>query len=175
MEDTNTGISRRTALKRIGVGAAVVWTAPMVMSMETPAFAGSEACTNCDTTCPRSHNQCAPGHFCLVHVGVGGCVCVFANYCSEAATNGSGTDIVCTSDANCPSGYVCATTCCGNGGQPINLCVLPTDPPTTQTIGWDVGGFYHCTTPADCSQANTGVSGFTTCAPAAGTTWSVCQ
>ena len=35
------GISRRRMLKRIGVGAAVAWTAPVLTSIHTPAFAAS--------------------------------------------------------------------------------------------------------------------------------------
>lgn len=176
MEQTEAAISRRSALKRIGVGAALAWTAPMVMSFETPAFAASEVCTNCDTTCPRSGNQCAPGHFCLVHVNPTGsrCVCVFANYCSEAAKHGNGSDIVCGSDSDCPSGFVCATTCCGNKGDNINLCVHPSDPPTAQTTGWDVAGLYHCTQDSDCTSAtNPYGAPFTHCATVNGL--SVCQ
>jgi hypothetical protein len=33
------GISRRKMLKRIGAGAAVAWTAPILTSVQTPAFA----------------------------------------------------------------------------------------------------------------------------------------
>lgn len=157
MEEVTDGISRRTALKRIGVGAAVVWTAPMVLSIESPAFAGSQVCTNCDTTCPRAGTQCGPGHFCLQRIGTSGCVCVFANFCSE------GVDVNCTSDANCPSGYVCASTCCGSGGQPTGLCVQPsaqtsppssafrsTSPATAPSPNWDVAGYLRCASDSDC-------------------------
>src|SRR4030081_2374443 len=35
------GISRRRMLKRIGAGAAIAWTAPILTSVRTPAFAAS--------------------------------------------------------------------------------------------------------------------------------------
>jgi CHRD domain len=38
------GISRRRMIKRIGAGAAVAWTAPVLMTVKTPAFAQSPAC-----------------------------------------------------------------------------------------------------------------------------------
>src|SRR5580704_2833520 len=45
---TVTGISRRTALKGLGVGAAALWATPTIVSMATPAFAGSNF-NNCPT------------------------------------------------------------------------------------------------------------------------------
>ena len=38
------GISRRRMLKRIGAGAAVAWTAPIITSVRVPAFAQSPSC-----------------------------------------------------------------------------------------------------------------------------------
>ncbi|MGH2557363.1 MAG: CHRD domain-containing protein [Actinomycetota bacterium] len=38
------GISRRRMLKRVGAGAAVAWTAPILMSVRVPAFAQSPVC-----------------------------------------------------------------------------------------------------------------------------------
>src|SRR5207249_650607 len=37
-------ISRRHLVKRIGAGAAVAWTAPVLLSLKVPAFAASPAC-----------------------------------------------------------------------------------------------------------------------------------
>jgi hypothetical protein len=34
------GLSRRTMLKRIGAGTAIAWSAPVLSSLRTPAFAG---------------------------------------------------------------------------------------------------------------------------------------
>lgn len=41
--DTN-AISRRRLIKRIGAGAAVAWTAPVLLSVKVPAYAASPAC-----------------------------------------------------------------------------------------------------------------------------------
>jgi hypothetical protein len=47
--DIDHGISRRRLLKRIGAGAAVAWSAPVITSLRTPAFAQGyqEPCPNC--------------------------------------------------------------------------------------------------------------------------------
>ena len=37
-------ISRRRMIKRLGAGAAVAWTAPVLLSVKTPAFSASPAC-----------------------------------------------------------------------------------------------------------------------------------
>jgi CHRD domain-containing protein len=41
--DTNS-ISRRRLIKRLGAGAAVAWTAPVLLSVKTPAFSASPSC-----------------------------------------------------------------------------------------------------------------------------------
>lgn len=148
VEETRTGISRRTALKRIGVGTAVVWAAPMVMSIETPAFAGSVPCTNCDNTCPKNGNMCGPGNFCFRRPA-GGCICTHANDC------GSGNHGACPNgDSDCPTGTFCAITCCGSGGtETAQICVSPADPPSTP--GWNYAGYYNCNTDADCTSPQT--------------------
>src|SRR2546427_9333835 len=70
-------VSRRRMLKRIGAGAAVAWTAPILTSIHTPAFAqGSAECASCppfDCTNPelcRTVCGCAPHHG-----DAGGCLC----------------------------------------------------------------------------------------------------
>ena len=187
MEETNTGISRRTALKRIGVGAAVAWTAPMVMSIETPAFAASPVCTNCSNLCPRGDHICGSGRFCLIHQDPsGGCVCVQASYCgqSERSVNNEPPNpiIICSSDADCnqngDTGYVCAVTCCPDA--PTNRCVPTFDPgaataattlTASPTTGWDIAGYYRCQSKSDCTSVIG--AGFTTCGSVNGV--SVCQ
>jgi hypothetical protein len=42
-EEIRNGISRRTALKRIGAAGAIAWATPVITSMRTPAFAVSPA------------------------------------------------------------------------------------------------------------------------------------
>jgi len=47
-EEARAEISRRRMLKRIGAGAAVAWSAPIITSVQTPAFAASApACSPC--------------------------------------------------------------------------------------------------------------------------------
>ena len=41
-------ISRRTVLKRVGAGAAIAWTAPVIASIRVPAFAQAEGSPLCD-------------------------------------------------------------------------------------------------------------------------------
>jgi len=107
MDETNESqISRRRMLKRIGAGAAVAWTVPIMSSIGTPAFAASGACgcppydcTN-PQTCPNGICGCAPHH------GGGGCVCFLAGFC-----NVPGNGDICASDADCAqfgSTFVCA-------------------------------------------------------------------
>ncbi|HEV8421360.1 MAG TPA: hypothetical protein VGR13_08405, partial [Actinomycetota bacterium] len=38
-------ISRRKVLKRIGSGMAIAWTAPVLMTIRSPAFAQSPTCS----------------------------------------------------------------------------------------------------------------------------------
>lgn len=48
-EESESRVSRRTALKRIGAAGAVAWAAPVISSLTTPANAASppdSGCTN---------------------------------------------------------------------------------------------------------------------------------
>jgi hypothetical protein len=77
-ETPTTGISRRSVLKKAAVGGAVVWAAPTITSMTSPAFAdGSPACVS--STCSKVEFgsfsfflKCAPP------VGFEGCPCACA-------------------------------------------------------------------------------------------------
>jgi len=100
IESPEAGISRRRMLKRIGAGAAVTWTAPILTSIRTPAFAQSPSCDcppfNCDPS--RNPRLCENGCLCSAHHGNGGpCVCFDGGSCSDCAT-----------DADCPPGFACA-------------------------------------------------------------------
>lgn len=57
----DTGISRRKALQKMGAGAVLVWSAPMVASVASAAPVGSPAPgQRCSTRadCPPPGNQC---------------------------------------------------------------------------------------------------------------------
>jgi hypothetical protein len=124
------GISRRKLLKRIGVGVAVAWTAPIITSISTPAFAqASGVCQGCPSTgCPGSDFQPCDGGGCVSGACYGGlgcftfqdnegnCLCLQNELCSCAASCTSSSDCGpcqhCISNTGCGSGGVCAD-CCG--------------------------------------------------------------
>ncbi len=109
------GISRRRVLKRIGAGAAVAWTAPILISIRTPAFAQpygivpcdpGQLCTpDCDVQRPcMQPKRC----LCFRDVDTSACVCVREGAFCETFTP-------CASGADCPSNEVCVATCCPTG------------------------------------------------------------
>ena len=102
------GISRRKMLKRVGAGAAIAWSAPILTSIKTPAFAATNVfpCTLCDPNVPCNVlDPCGPSGTCACFVlaNGGGCLCgAFpSNFCSDYPP--------CSSDADCrvSEGYVC--------------------------------------------------------------------
>jgi hypothetical protein len=120
-EPTAGQISRRKALKRIGAGAAAAaWSAPLLSSLRTPAFAASPRCGE-----PPCGSACAPvfpddfvvcGDVCIcVETVEAACACVQLNVGSES----------CTSSSDCGAGAACVKdTCQGDVCQP--LCSSPT-------------------------------------------------
>jgi len=114
------GISRRRMLKRIGAGAAVAWSAPILTSIRTPAFAqpAPEACdpgAPCDLNTPC--NVAIPCHNgnplcnCWVLQDRSACHCGDLDACSNHQP--------CGSNADCPYGQLCVENCCGT------LCYAP--------------------------------------------------
>ena len=119
LEVTN-GISRRKALKRIGAGAAIAWSAPILTSIKTPAFA---------QTAPPGLAPCDPGQTCAACPFLASCHSNSNCQCWMASPdNGS----VCTCQSFvafcgdtplCPGGQAdcdaalpgstCVQTCCG--------------------------------------------------------------
>jgi hypothetical protein len=114
--DLETRISRRRALKGIGAGAAVAWSAPIITSLSTPAFAQTPigSCDDCNDNfcaeCPDEQfsTPCAgdPNCFCSTHPTRGQCECVFfpSGLCEDYAP--------CAPDNTCAEGFRCVTTCC---------------------------------------------------------------
>jgi hypothetical protein len=120
-EHMDKAISRRRMLKRIGAGAAVAWSAPVLTSLSTPAFA------QYPPSCPEPCAACFDGNAQLcgvdsVRPGVpcfcsqtfqGDCVCTANDSCGEWGT--------CTTSSDCPSGFVCkpvgCTSCSTAPGQ----------------------------------------------------------
>jgi hypothetical protein len=115
--EVSDGISRRKVLKRIGAGAAIAWSAPILTSIRTPAFAQYPECAPCDagqtcSACPflascmaNSNNQC------WQKFDGSGCTCRgFVAFCGDTPLCPGG-------QADCdaaPGGpWCCVNTCCG--------------------------------------------------------------
>jgi hypothetical protein len=100
-------ISRRRMLKRVGAGAAVAWTAPVLTSIRTPAFAQSGACPNgcADILCfTEEQFKCNDDATCI-------CTRTTENdcFCGDGRCSCDSYS-ACRSSADCPSGQKCA--CC---------------------------------------------------------------
>jgi hypothetical protein len=109
------GISRRRMIKRIGAGAAIAWTAPVLTSIRTPAFAQGYAACPCFEGCGDTPG-CNPSDCFCLHGSSG------QEFCSQDFFCGS-TD-PCSVDGDCPSGWICQSDpSCQGGCGPV--CVPP--------------------------------------------------
>ena len=107
-------ISRRKALKRIGAGAAVAWSAPVLSSLRTPAFAaGTPACADpcrddcSDGTISARCGATGPAGICACSVDVTGkCFCWEDDFCDNRPDATTG----------CPAGQTAVSTCCDQSG-----------------------------------------------------------
>ncbi len=113
------GISRRKMLKRVGAGAAIAWSAPILTSIRTPAFA-------------QYGSSCDPGQVCqpacdvlrLCH-GNANCGCFPATdggacTCGDLKDGFCASFPPCTAQADCPAGTTCVSSCC-----PTGICISP--------------------------------------------------
>jgi hypothetical protein len=121
-------VSRRTALKGIGVGAAVAWATPAVLSVASPAFAGSTA-VNCPSGAgcePASGGNCSATHPCgpgcttgtdTANIGCYGVTDTEGNcFCAQGVNGCGATGAVCTASSECGPGQHCVIqSCCGAG------------------------------------------------------------
>ncbi len=121
-ERVEKGISRRSALKRIGAAGAIAWATPIISSLNTPAQAASPpsgGCSQCSgdfcfgqTICGNSGPLGVCG--CAQVVGGNGeCFCYSDHLCVDQTPcpNGQG---------DCPGGQVCVHTCCDSSvGSPV--------------------------------------------------------
>ena len=123
MDDVGQGmsrsISRRRMLQNIGIASAVAWTAPIVTSIGTKAFAeGSARCPGRDWNCGDAQTICGSGGYlgkCICDVDASGTAFCWADYyCSDSNA------IPCTSNSDCAGSAFprCATTCCGQTCAP---------------------------------------------------------
>jgi len=110
--DGENRISRRKALKRMGAGAAIAWSAPVLSSLRTPAFAQPypPRCdpTDCEFVCGQGFVVCgqgSQGFDCVCdHDLQDNCLCLNDAFCSDLAA--------CGPAGECPSGTHCIPTSC---------------------------------------------------------------
>jgi hypothetical protein len=100
------GVSRRRMLKRIGAGAAVAWSAPILTSITTRAYAQSPGCSPC-ATCFDGTTPCGDACFCSEDVN-GDCFCAADGPCAGQSN--------CKSNDDCPGGRCMSVNCLGCGG-----------------------------------------------------------
>jgi len=116
------GISRRRMLKRIGAGAAVAWSAPILTSLKTPAFAQASPCGG---DCPPED---CPGNPCQT----GACTQGLGCFVSGPDTEGNShcyqnifcsCVLPCADSSDCGPGQFCQeNTGCGAGGVCLDCC-----------------------------------------------------
>jgi hypothetical protein len=114
------GLSRRAALKGVGAGAALAWTAPAVLSVGNEAFAAGSAdrCPTCAPyTCTGADAACGtPPCHCAQRAEDGACVC----YDNSGLCAPPGSPNPCATDADCVAlGF---TTCFTLNGCEQNGC-----------------------------------------------------
>lgn len=122
------GISRRRMIKRIGTGAAIAWSAPILTSIATPAFAQYSCCCF-DSGCPEQNFQpctndpsgcetgaCTGGLGCFKGYDTEGeCNCLQNIFCSCVQA--------CISSGDCgPRQHCIENTGCGPGGVCLDCC-----------------------------------------------------
>lgn len=117
------GVSRRTALKRIGAAGAIAWVTPVVSSLTTPAYAGTivdSGCTECSGDFCSGQTICGNsgpfGCSCAQKVHGSGCFCYQDDFCSNRTK--------CQSTSDCPNGETCVHTCC-DGSVGSAVCFAP--------------------------------------------------
>ncbi len=112
-------ISRRKALTRVAAGTALAWSAPVISSLRTPAFAQYPACAEppCGPACggPDTWLECAPTFTCIcIQTIEGTCACIQTNVIDP------GGPTPCTASSQCSAGAVCVNdTCIGDICQPL--------------------------------------------------------
>jgi hypothetical protein len=115
--DGSKPISRRRALKRLGVAAGAVWAAPLFVTTGTAAaHTGSVACLEggypdapACTPCPACRTLCGGTSTkpCCCFIDVKGCCFCGANVSCDQIP-------ACKKNADCPAGWRCTYTCCPN-------------------------------------------------------------
>ena len=116
---TPNGMDRRRMLKQVGLGAAIVWTAPVISSIESRAAAasapGGGTCKRV-SCCDGTNNPvgCAgtPADICAGPT-LGQCFCGQATEGQCVCLLDTSDFSSCTSSADCGPGRACVDTCLG--------------------------------------------------------------
>lgn len=122
-EETARGkVSRRSMLKRLGAGAAVAWSAPVLTSIRTPAFAQyptqCEGCPDCDF----SGVLCGGDLLCSCGGSGATCLCASSAACQVG-------EPICSTDADCTNEF-----CEGPGV--CTPCQSPVFPSCAPSVCW---------------------------------------
>ena len=147
-EPGHAGLSRRDALRRFGIAAGVAWTAPVVMSLYSPAGAqtvGSPGPSTTTSTTAPPDLECIGGtcgelpelQFCEPGLRVRRRPPTALGFCTPGSL--ACADLAeCGPDGACPPGTTCALdTCCGT---PVCIPLTaagecPPDPTARQAAG----------------------------------------
>jgi len=153
------GFSRRDALRRLGIAAGVAWTAPVVLSLYSPAGAQTVGTPGPNTTTTNeppdlecvgttcgAFEICSTGDPNLPDDPSDDCVCVSTADGLGLCTPGSLSCVglaECGPDNSCPPGTTCALdTCCGTPVCiPLTVAgACPPLPPTARVRREYAGG-----------------------------------
>jgi hypothetical protein len=151
------GLSRRTMLKRIGAGTAIAWSAPVLSSLRTPAFAGyppppdggcivlpQRGQVDATVTLSSHANSLEFGLASPVHVVVCAAPCFGVGASETLGTFDAGTNLrFYLTDVTCDETFVCPH---------IFSRVIQTSPTTWQICFDDAGGgCVHHDPPCHCN------------------------
>ncbi len=121
--EAQSGLSRRELLKRMAAGSAIAWTAPVVSTFNSPAFAAgvvSPVCPECEVG-NFGGFACGAGCTCqeIVRDGVGTGEC----FCHQVISCGDPRVVPCASDADCTEpGWRCTSNACFPEGGCVPPC-----------------------------------------------------
>lgn len=122
-EDIAGASSRRTFIKRAGIGTAAVWAAPSVLSLAAAHAQGSAACGPYECSEEGACPDGTPNCLCAPHNQGGEHICWFGGACSGTPEN------ICETDADCAALFGAGSKCaqvgpsCGQCAGATTFCV----------------------------------------------------
>jgi hypothetical protein len=134
--------SRRDALRRLGLMAGVAWSAPVVLSVASPAAAAGTPApgttTSTSTTLPpaecvggtcQEFPQCSSNADCVCAITADG-----GTLCLPGSVGCNSLD-VCGPNLDCPPGFTCVIESCCAGPVCVPLSVAEECPPDAALVG----------------------------------------